>query len=150
DTFLSHVYEPSSMEGRYDYIPADSSAGVVVYNRKFAYSHHATDPASGYLLNAFDLVRLHLFQDLDDKSVYSTATTKLPSFKAMTEFALKDELVKVQVAEERKEQAEIEFTEDDWEGQLDLDKTGAVKNTLRNLTLILEHDENLQGIVFNE
>lgn len=150
DSFLSHVYEPSLMEGRFDYIPADSSAGVVVYNGKFAYSHHATDPASGNLLNAFDLVRLHLFQDLDDKTSYSTAVTKLPSFKAMTEFALKDELVKVQFAEERKEQAEIEFTEDDWEAQLDLDKTGAVKNTLRNLTLILEHDENLQGIVFNE
>ncbi|MDY0410683.1 VapE family protein [Virgibacillus soli] len=91
-----------------------------------------------------------MFQDLDDKTSYSTAVTKLPSFKAMTEFALKDEQVKVQFAEERKEQAEIEFTEDDWEGQLELDKTGAVKNTLRNLTLILEHDENLQGIVFNE
>lgn len=68
----------------------------------------------------------------------------------MTDFTLKDELVKVQFAEERKEQAEIEFTEDDYEGKLDLDKTCAVKNTLRNLTLILEHNENLQGIVFNE
>ncbi|GAB2547176.1 virulence-associated E family protein [Gracilibacillus alcaliphilus] len=150
DTFLNHVYEPSLMEGRYDYIPADSSAGVVIYNGKFAYSHHATDPASGYLLNAFDLVRLHLFQDLDDKASYTTATTKLPSFKAMTEFALKDELVKAQFAEERKSQAEAEFSEDDWEGQLELDKTGAVKNTLKNLILILEHDPNLQGIVFNE
>ncbi|WP_340083789.1 virulence-associated E family protein [Siminovitchia sp. FSL H7-0308] len=150
DTFLNHVYEPSLMEGRYDYILADSSAGVVIYNGKFAYSHHATDPASGYLLNAFDLVRLHLFQDLDDKASYTTATTKLPSFKAMTEFALKDELVKAQFAEERKSQAEAEFSEDDWEGQLELDKTGAVKNTLKNLILILEHDPNLQGIVFNE
>ncbi|MDY0410609.1 hypothetical protein [Paracerasibacillus soli] len=26
DSFLSHVYEPSLMEGRFDYIPADSSA----------------------------------------------------------------------------------------------------------------------------
>src|SRR5699024_10241615 len=111
---------------------------------------HATDPASGNILNAFDVDRLHLFQDLDDKASYSTEVTKLPSFKAMTDFALKNEIVKEQIAEERKEQAEIEFTEDDWEGQLDLDKTGAVKNTLRNLTLILEHDENLQGIVFNE
>src|SRR5699024_11669197 len=109
DLFLAHVEEPSAMVGRYDYIPADSSAGVVVYNGKFAYSHHATDPASGYLLNAFDLVRLHLFQDLDDISSYSTATSKLPSFKAMTDFALKDELVKAQFAEERKEQAEIEI-----------------------------------------
>ena len=27
---------------RFDYIPADSSAGLVIYD-KFAYSHHATD-----------------------------------------------------------------------------------------------------------
>ena len=36
DTFLSDVYEPSAMNGRYDYIPADSSAGVVIYDSVFA------------------------------------------------------------------------------------------------------------------
>lgn len=51
DKFLVAVYAPSAMEGRYDYIPADSSAGVIIYDDKFAYSHHATDPASGLLLN---------------------------------------------------------------------------------------------------
>ena len=45
DTFLADIYAPSAMNGRYDYIPADSSAGVVLYDGKFAYSHHATDPA---------------------------------------------------------------------------------------------------------
>lgn len=65
ETFLSDIYAPSSMNGRYDYIPADSTAGVVVYDGKFAFSHHATDPACGELLNAFDLVRLHKFGSLD-------------------------------------------------------------------------------------
>ena len=60
DTFLADVYQPSAMAGRYDYVPADSSAGVVLYDGKFAYSHHATDPACGQLLNAFDLVRRYL------------------------------------------------------------------------------------------
>ena len=41
DTFLSEVYAPSAMNGRYDYIPADSSAGVIVYD---ASSHTATMP----------------------------------------------------------------------------------------------------------
>ena len=54
-TFLSDVYTPSSLSGRYDYIPADSIAGVIVYNDKFAYSHHATDPACGKLCNALTL-----------------------------------------------------------------------------------------------
>ncbi|UJZ87173.1 hypothetical protein L3V65_13200 [Heyndrickxia coagulans] len=53
EKFLGAVYAPSTMEGRYDYIPADSSAGVIIYDDKFAYSHHATDPASGLLLNQF-------------------------------------------------------------------------------------------------
>jgi hypothetical protein len=43
ETFLSDIYEPSAMDGRYDYIPADSTAGVVLYDGKFAFSHHATD-----------------------------------------------------------------------------------------------------------
>ena len=47
DTFLSDIYAPSSMENRYDYIPADSAAGVVIYGDRFAYSHHATDPVCG-------------------------------------------------------------------------------------------------------
>ncbi len=72
EAFLSDVYEPSAMNGRFDYIPADSSAGVVVYDGKFAYSHHATDPVCGKLLNAFDLVRLHRFRDLDDKCPQET------------------------------------------------------------------------------
>jgi hypothetical protein len=139
-SFLSDVYEPSAMDGRYDYIPADSSAGVVVYDNKFAYSHHATDPASGKLLNAFDLVRTHKFGNLDEKA----------SFKTMSDFALKDERVKAQFAEERRAQAESEFTDGDWQKQLEFEKTGAVKNTLRNLTLILESDPNLKGVVFNQ
>jgi hypothetical protein len=36
DTFLSDIYAPSSMENRYDYIPADSAAGVVIYDDRFA------------------------------------------------------------------------------------------------------------------
>lgn len=141
EAFLSDVYEPSTMAGRYDYIPADSSAGVVVYDGKFAYSHHATDPVCGKLLNAFDLVRLHKFSELDEKA----------SFRAMSDFAVKDERVKVQLAEERRAQAEAEFTdEDNWQSQLELDKTGAVKDTLTNISIILRFDPNLKSIVFNQ
>ena len=31
----------------------------------FLYSHHATDPCSGLLVNAFDLVRPHKYGDKD-------------------------------------------------------------------------------------
>lgn len=150
DTFLSDVYAPSAMNGRYDYIPADSSAGVIVYDGKFAYSHHATDPVCGRLLNAFDLVRLHRFRDLDDKCAPDTAPGKLPSFQAMSDFALKDEKVKAVFAEERKAQANEEFSDEDWQKALELDKVGKVKNTLQNLTVILMNDPLLKPLVFNQ
>ena len=150
DRFLSDVYEPSDVDGRYDYIPADSSAGVVIYDGKFAYSHHATDPACGMLLNAFDLVRLHLFGGRDDRCAPDSAPGKLPSFKAMTELALKDERVKAVFAQERMAQAAEEFDEDKWQERLELNKAGNVKNTLHNLTLVLENDPNLKPLVFNQ
>lgn len=150
ETFLSDVYEPSSMNGRYDYIPADSAAGVVVYDEKFAYSHHATDPVCGKLLNAFDLVRLHKFWELDENVGLDTPPGKLPSFKAMSDFALADDKVKAVFIEERIAQASAEFSDEDWQNGLELDKSGHVKNTLHNLTLILENDPNLKGVVFNQ
>lgn len=151
DTFLSDIYEPSSMENRYDYIPADSAAGVVIYDDKFAYSHHATDPVCGKLLNAFDIVRLHKFANLDDKFPEDTPITKLPSYKAMSDFALQDGNVKALLAKERMDQATDDFAvSSDWQRSLTFDRMGNLQNTLRNLTLILENDPMLKDIVFNQ
>lgn len=150
ETFLSDVYEPSSMNGRYDYIPADSAAGVVVYDRKFAYSHHATDPVCGKLLNAFDLVRLHRFRDLDENCAVDTPPGKLPSFKEMSRFALEDDRVKAVFAEDRMAQASADFDDQDWQNRLELDKAGNVKDTMSNICLILRYDTGLQGIVYNQ
>ena len=151
--FLPDVYQPSAMSGRYDYIPADSQAGVVIFEGKFAYSHHATDPACGKLMNAFDMVRIHRYGDLDEKVAEGTEAVKLPSFSAMSEFAVNDENVKMTIAGERMEKAEKEFSGEngDWLKQLEYEKRSTVvKNTLRNLLLILNNDEKLKGIVFNQ
>lgn len=142
ETYLADVYEPSAMEGRYDYIPADSSAGVVIYDDKFAYSHHATDPACGKLLNAFDLVRIHRFGDDDEKK----------SFKQMTELALADDTVKECLTAERIAQAGEDFSDDaDWHKRLHfVPRSGALENSVWNLNLILENDPDLQGFAFND
>lgn len=150
DMFLKDIYEPSAMTGRYDYIPADSSAGVILYDDKFAYSHHATDPASGRLLNAFDLVRIHRFGHLDDRATESTPPSKLPSFINMCEFAIQDNEVKAQFTKERMEQATIDFTEDNWQTALELDKQGKIKDTLDNIVLIIRNDSELESIAFNK
>ena len=153
DTFISDVYKPSAMCGRYDYVPADSQAGVVIYDDRFAFSHHATDPACGKLMNAFDVVRIHKFGGLDAKADEDTAASQLPSFKAMQEFAVQDEQVKIQLAKERQNLAMTEFDaaeDENWQTLLELDKTGAVKDTLTNIANIVRHDPNLKSIVFNE
>ena len=153
DTFLQDTYKHSAMPGRYDYIPADSQAGVVIYEEKFAYSHHATDPACGKLMNAFDVVRLHRFGDLDAKADPDSDPSRLPSFKAMQEFAVQDESVKIQLGKEREQLAQVEFNsveDENWQTLLELDKQGKVKDTMANIAAIVSHDENLKSIVYNE
>ena len=150
DTFISDVYQPSSMPGRYDYVPADSAAGVVIYEDVFAYSHHATDPACGKLMNAFDVVRIHKFGHLDAKASEDTDSTKLPSYKAMQEFASQNEQVRITLGKEREASARMDFAEEDWKKQLEYNRQGILINNLKNLLLILNKDENLKGIVFNQ
>lgn len=150
EKFLPDIYLASAMAGRYDYIPADSSAGVVIYDNVFAYSHHATDPVCGMQLNAFDLVRLHKFGDLDERFEPETAPSKLPSFKEMQKLCVADAAVKMRLAEERQLQAARDFAAEDWQLGLTLDKKGDVQSSLKNLILILENDQNLKPIVFNQ
>lgn len=141
EKFLSDVYEPSVVDGRYDYIPGEGNAGVVVYDGKFAYSHHATDPAGGQLLNAFDLVRIHKFGDEKD------------SFKAMCEFAVADDDVKLRLANERLSDAEEDFSEtaDEWKKKLRYQsRSGILENCVSNLNLILENDPDFRNFGFNE
>lgn len=152
DTFLSDVYRPSTLDGRYDYIPADSVAGVVTYDNKFCYSHHATDPACGMLMNSFDVVRVHKFGELDLKAKPDTAPSKMPSYKAMVEFALTDDKVKLQLAKERESGIDGEFSDDDisWQTALELNKDGEIKETLTNFVEILRNDSRLAEIAYNE
>ncbi|MBQ7198088.1 MAG: hypothetical protein IJS29_02390, partial [Selenomonadaceae bacterium] len=58
NTFLADVYEECG-ENRYTYKAGSSSGGAIVYEDKWLYSFHATDPCSLQLCNAFDLLRIH-------------------------------------------------------------------------------------------
>ena len=142
EEFLPDTYELSVIEGRYDFKQGTSNAGAVVYDGKFLYSHHATDPASGKLLNAFDLVRVHKFQDLDGKA----------SFNAMSEFAMDLGPVKVHLAEERLASAIDDFEEaENWLEQLRYTKGGKMlENSVWNLILILNNDPDYANIAYNE
>ena len=143
DKFLPGIYEPSVIEGRYDYVLGEGTAGVVIYDDKFAYSHHATDPASGKLLNAFDLVRIHRFGSEADKKAFSQ----------MCEMALSDDSVKLQIAEERQVQAQEDFNPetDDWKKLLRYQTRSTVlENSVWNEMLILNNDPDFANFAYNE
>lgn len=90
-TWIPDAYEETVSPGRYTYTGGSTAGGAVLYDEgKFLYSHHATDPCGGKLVNAFDMVRLHMFGDMDDRAREDTPTTKLPSYLKMIELASTD------------------------------------------------------------
>ena len=144
ETFLPDIYAPTAVEGRWDYIPSESTAGVVIYDDRFVYSHHATDPAGGKLLNAFDLVRIHKFG--------SDETRK--SLDQMCEFAMNQGAVKERLNQERLSEAQSDFAgyvHEDWKNQLRYKpKSSILENTSWNLMLILNNDPDYANFAYNE
>ena len=143
ETFLAGVYEPTESESRWHLIASSSIAGVEIKDEKFVYSHHAKDPAYLKLCNAFDIVRVHKFGDLDDKA----------SFRAMCDFAMRQDEVKIVAANERLSEAEKDFAEsvdDEWKKRLQRNKNGVLENNLHNIRLIMENDPYMKNIVFNQ
>lgn len=163
DEYLSEVYEPCDTQpNRYTYKLGTTAAGLVIYDDGlFCYSNHSTDPASGQDLNAFDLVRVHRFRELDEDAKEGTRVDRLPSYQAMCELAAGDKKVRRLLREERRESTKEafagEYAEEDpetgesWEDQLEVHKkTGEVLNTVQNLQLIMLNHPALKGIAFNE
>lgn len=154
ETFLSDEYEPCDIENRYTFKEGSTAAGLITYEDKFAFSHHGTDPISGKLCNAFDLVRIHKFGTRDENSQIDTPTNRLPSYLAMVDFAGKDAAVKKMVVSEKIQQAGADFADalpepedynDDWLSLLDVDRKGKLFATIKNFRLIMENDPALKG-----
>lgn len=155
EVFLPGVYFPcEDGSGRFTYSGGSTAGGAVIYdNGNFLYSHHATDPAGGKLCNAFDLVRLHKFSEMDDEAKTDTPVNKLPSYIAMSELALKDASVAAVLNQERYEKAVQAFgetTEDNtnWMSRLQLNsETGKPVKTTDNILIILENDPQIKGMI---
>lgn len=165
DAFLPGVYIPvDDGSGRLTYSGGSTTGGAVVYDDgQFLYSHHATDPTSGRLVNAFDLVRLHKFGDQDDEAKVGTPTNKLPSYTAMSAFAMQQEPVAGLLKQERYEKAVESFgaagevadaaapENMDWMQRLEINSNGMYLKTVDNILVILEHDPALKDkIAFDE
>ena len=169
--FLPDTYtKVDGTEDRYTYAYGTTTGGVIIYDDDLhAYSHHATDPISGMDVNAFDLVRLNKFAQLDENVGEKTPINKYPSYTAMSEFARKDEKVKgilVDMALADFDDNLIEDTGDAGEDEVRKDDDQAIRAarlalcqrldwtakgtrilaTAKNFLLILNLDPELKGI----
>ena len=110
EKFLPGVYRETDVPDR---IPmqraAQRAARCSTMMADFLYSHHATDPCSGVLVNAFDLVRLHKFGAQDDDAQEGTPVNRLPSFDAMCRLAVADPEVSGKLQAERLAQVQADF-----------------------------------------
>lgn len=154
EKFLPEVYTACAIPDRYTYAKGSTAAGLVLYdNGLFAYSNHATDPASGKLCNAFDLVRIHRFGDQDDDAHPDTPMSRRPSFLAMQDLAAADVEVKRLLNRERLDRAKADFDtpleedNENWADDLEVDRKGKVLSTIDNVYIILLHDPLLKGTV---
>lgn len=156
DTFLQGEYLLcDDGSGRYTYTGGSTTGGAVIYDEgNFLYSHHSTDPAGGKLCNAFDLVRHHKFGDQDDDAKPDTPTNKLPSYAAMCQLAVADNQVAALMSQERYNKAEDAFaspiSEDtevaNWSAGMPRNSnTGAILNTVSNISVILKNDPLIKG-----
>lgn len=172
DKYLPHAYvEVEGSSDRLTFATGSTVAGAVIYDDdQFLYSHHNTDPCCGQLVNAFDLVRLHKFHDLDETAKDGTPVHKLPSYMAMSKLAMQDKSVVAELnaaraqesaqnvfadlmQKEEKGKQEITdlspnaLTDVEWmkTSALKYDDNGRVKPTLDNMLKILVHDQALSG-----
>lgn len=169
DEFLPGVYEPCDVADRLTFIGGSTTAGAIVYqDGLFLYSHHATDPCSQKLVNAFDLVRLHKFGHLDIQAEVNTPVAKLPSWIAMKEWVMARTDVKKDLLKERQQKAIAEFSivddkneevlegeivedDDNWKDNIQYSADGMkALSTLANIILILRNDKELKFKIFKD
>jgi len=155
EQFLADKYETTEQAGRYTFTGGSTAGGAVVYqDGLFLYSNHATDPVGGQCVNAFDLVRIHMFGELDADAGEDVSVTKLPSYAAMCKWCATLDEVKQRMVQEHQDEIDTDFADllsaeeenTDWQSQLELNnKTGECEPSVNNALLILLNDPVLKG-----
>lgn len=128
EKFLPDRYAPvdvASAKPRYTYLLGTTTNGAEVQDGGlFLYSHHGSDPCSDMLVNAYDLVRIHLFGD-KDKTADDAAkpVSKRPSSLAMLDFIKTDDGYRRQVVKSRYDMSAMaeDFTDEDVGGEAEVD-----------------------------
>lgn len=161
EAFIPDEYTPTASDNRWTYTKGSTAGGLVIYDDKFAYSNHSTDPASQQLCNAFDLVRVHLFTgdpDSQEKMIelasndQKTKTTLAQEKAAEAQSAWDEAIAEMGDksdnvdAKNSQQQAENATQDDDsWMDSLELTKKGEIMATTDNIVRIMLHDPQLKN-----
>lgn len=135
ETYLSDVWRKES-NGRYTLIGATTVGGGVIYEDKYLYSNHSSDPYLGRCHNAYDAVRLYKFGEGRQgeaamASLCESLGIRADSGKAhrLTIDGMDDEDAKAILTE-----------------RLEVDKNGNLEKTLKNAQTILKYDPEIRDI----
>ena len=161
EKYLSDIYERTDKENRYTFRNGSVAAGLVIYeNGLFAYSHNATDPSSQHLCNAFDLVRMHRFDEADEGLTEQTPMQSRPSYRAMAELAATDVKVRTLLTEERRasavtdfadiDEARVEADDKEWMEKLEYTRKGQIACTIANMAYVLDNAPEFRGRLWHD
>jgi predicted P-loop ATPase len=156
--FLEGVYVPTGHPDRWTYAQGSTEGGLVIYEDKWAYSHHGTDPCCEKLVNAFDMVRLHRFSEEDRDADINTPVNRLPSFIEMERLARADKTVSALLIKEKLQSIHEDFDgiditegaedEQSWIREFKMDPKGkTILPSPFNFGLICRNDAGLKGAV---
>ena len=159
DEHLIDVYKKESAD-RYTYIEGTSSKGLVVYDKRFVYSNHDSDPAGGQLCNSFDIIRIHKFGHEDDGAKIGTPTHRMPSYLEMSEWARDISEVKADLVKNKMDVDAADFDvfddavdgneekeDKDWHAKLQVRNTGEILGTFFNAVVILKNDPKVKDLM---
>lgn len=167
DELIPGVYLPCDNDpNRFTYAHGSTTGGAIVYDDgKFLYSHHATDPCSGREVNAYDMVRLHRYGEMDADAAEGTPSNRLPSASAMLEYMKTLPEVMGEYNDERWKKAVSDFegiiapeppeissliANSAWMAMLKASPNGGYQSTIENFSIALEHDPRLKGRIWTD
>lgn len=162
DKFLGHIYIPvEGVKNRFTFVGGTTAGGAIIYdNDTILYSNHSTDPCMGQAMNAFDLVRVHLY-GAQDHDAGEQSVTKLPSYLAMQKLAQEDPQVRLTIhsraveafapiTEQPKPPEDFSFItnaapDETWRTALTVNRAGVLAATRENYRQIFLNDPRLKG-----
>jgi predicted P-loop ATPase len=148
----------SVTEGRWRLKGSSHDGGLTLFSDGLVQSFHANDPAFG-TQNAFDLVRLHRYLELDEAAKPGTPVNRLPSHLAMVDEAMADE----GVVRELFNDAAAAFADspdagdsddpddDSWKLNLNWNRQGKLSGAeLHNWDILRRHDPIFRRLRYND